>query len=281
MNFQRTIEQLFLVANSQRVKSLDLYRQANAELCDILEVESYDARVVCSEKNLSNSLFASGRLDAEYYHPKYDAVFNTLSKHKTVQLGGNQGLVSMKKSIEPGSEAYIEKGVPFVRVSDVDKFGISKPPIMVSKDIVSNIEELYLKKDTIILSKDGSVGIAYKIEKDMEVITSGALLHLTVKDSNIVLPNYLTLVLNSPIVQLQAEKDCNGAIIQHWKPSDIEKVLIPILEMSIQKEISNKVQESFCLREESQRLLHLAVKIVEMAIKIDEETALDWLKTQM
>ena len=138
-----------------------------------------------------------------------------------------------------------------------------------------------MKKDTIILSKDGSVGIAYKIEKDMEVITSGALLHLTVKDSNIVLPNYLTLVLNSPIVQLQAEKDCNGAIIQHWKPSDIEKVLIPILEMSIQKEISNKVQESFCLREESQRLLHLAVKIVEMAIKIDEETALDWLKTQM
>ena len=151
---------------------------------------------------------------------------------------------------------------------------------MVSKDIVSNIEELYLKKDTIILSKDGSVGIAYKIEKDMEAITSGALLHLTVKDTNVVLPDYLTLVLNSPIVQLQAEKDCNGAIIQHWRPSDIEKVLIPILDMSIQKEISNKVQESFWLREESKRLLDIAIKTVEMAIETDEETALNWLNTQ-
>ena len=280
MDFQRIIEQLFLQANSQRVKALDLYRQANTELCDILKVASYDEKVAYSEKNLSNSLFASGRLDAEYYHPKYDAVFNTLSKHKTIQLGGNHGLVSMKKSIEPGSEAYIENGVPFVRVSDVDKFEISSPPIMVSKDIVSNIEELYLKKDTIILSKDGSVGIAYKIEKDMEAITSGALLHLTVKDTNVVLPDYLTLVLNSPIVQLQAEKDCNGAIIQHWRPSDIEKVLIPILDMSIQKEISNKVQESFWLREESKRLLDIAIKTVEMAIETDEETALNWLNTQ-
>ena len=149
---------------------------------------------------------------------------------------------------------------------------------MLSKDIVPNIEDLYPKKDTILLSKDGSIGIAYKLEKDMEAVTSGALLHLTVKDSNVVLPDYLTLVLNSPIIQLQAERDCNGAIIQHWKPSDIEKVLIPILDMSVQQEIASKVQESFRLRAESKRLLDLAVKTVEMAIESDEESALLWLE---
>ena len=61
----------------------------------------------------------------------------------------------------------------------------------------------------------------------MEVITSGALLHLTIKNPDEILPDYLTMVLNSPIVQLQAERDTNGAIIQHWKPSEIEKVVIP------------------------------------------------------
>ena len=140
--------------------------------------------------------------------------------------------------------------------------------------------KICILKKTILLSKDGSIGIAYKLEKDMEVVTSGALLHLTVKDPNIVLPDYLTLVLNSPIVQLQAERDCNGAIIQHWKPSDIEKVLIPILDMSVQREIASKVQESFRLREESKRLLDLAVKTVEMAIESDEESALLWLESQ-
>ena len=151
---------------------------------------------------------------------------------------------------------------------------------MLSKDIVPNIEDLYPKKDTILLSKDGSIGIAYKLEKDMKAVTSGALLHLTVKDSNVVLPDYLTLVLNSPIVQLQAERDCNGAVIQHWKPSDIEKVLIPILDTSVQQEIASKVQESFRLRAESKRLLDLAVKAVEMAIETDETSALLWLELQ-
>ena len=145
---------------------------------------------------------------------------------------------------------------------------------------MDNIEDLYPKKDTILLSKDGSVGIAYKLEENIEAVTSSALLHLTVRNQNIILPDYLTLVLNSPIVQLQAERDCNGAIIQHWKPSDIEKVLIPILDMSIQQEIVEKVEESFRLRRESKRLLDVTVKSVEIAIETDEETALKWLENQ-
>lgn len=108
----------------------------------------------------------------------------------------------------------------------------------------------------------------------MQVVTSGALLHLTVKDTSQILPDYLTLTLNSQIVQLQAERDCNGAIIQHWKPSDIEKVRIPVLDTDKQKEISDKVQESFRLRKEAKRLLEKAIKAVETAIETDEETAL-------
>ena len=280
MDFQKVIEKLFLTANQKRVYARDLYEQAVGILHDHLGIKFEPQYKSYSEKTLSASFALSGRFDAEYYDPKYDALFSTLSKHKTMPLGGSRGLVSIMKSIEPGSEAYLEEGVPFVRVSDVDKYEISKPSIMLSKDIVPNFEELYPKKDTILLSKDGSVGIAYKLEKDMEAVTSGALLHLTVKDSNVVLPDYLTLVLNSPIVQLQAERDCNGAIIQHWKPSDIEKVLIPILDMSVQREIACKVQESFRLRAESKRLLDLAVKAVEMAIESDEESALLWLESQ-
>lgn len=262
-------------------KSKELYSLAVDKLNEVVGIGKWkEISPVYSIKSLINSYTSSGRLDAEYYHPKYDNLFDALSKHKTMSLSGEQGLVSIKKSIEPGSEAYQEEGVPFIRVSDVDKYGISSPPIMISKNLVPDMKELYPKKDTILLSKDGSIGIAYKVEKNMEAVTSGALLHLTIKDSNVVLPDYLTLVLNSPIVQLQAERDCNGAIIQHWKPSDIEKTLIPILDMSVQKEIASKVQESFRLREEAKHLLELAVKTVEMAIESDEESALLWLKTQ-
>lgn len=278
MKLQKTIEQLFVLANNYRVKALSLYQEADKKLNDTLQVLSYTSKIACSEKSLSNSFSISGRLDAEYYHPKYDALFDALSNHQTIPLGGQRGLVSIKKSIEPGSDAYLEEGIPFIRVSDIDKYEISTPPIRISKNLVPNIADLYPKKDTILLSKDGSIGIAYKLEEDMEAVTSGALLHLTVKDTSVVLPDYLTLVLNSPIVQLQAERDCSGAIIQHWKPSDIEKVLIPILDMPVQKEIASNVQESFRLRAESKRFLDLAVKTVETAIETNEETALNWLE---
>ena len=47
--------------------------------------------------------------------------------------------------------------------------------------------------------------------------------------------------------------------------------------MNKQKEIADKVQESFRLRKEAKRLLDNAIKAVEIAIETDEETALKWL----
>lgn len=231
-----------------------------------------------SVKSFNSSFRMCGRIDAEYYQPKYDKLFEVLERLETLPLSGENGLTNIQKSIEPGSDFYQEEGVPFVRVSDVTKFGITTPSIKLPQNVIPNIESLYPKKDTILFSKDGTVGIAYKVQEDMAMITSGALLHLTVKNANIVLPNYLALVLNSPVVQLQAERDSNGAIIQHWKPSDIEKVIIPVLNMNMQKTLSKKVQESFRLRKKSKWLLDLAIRTVEIAIEEDEEIALFWLK---
>ena len=143
---------------------------------------------------------------------------------------------------------------------------------------IYNLSELYPKKDTILFSKDGSVGIAYKMEKDDNIVTSGALLHLNVINTLEVLPDYLTLVLNSSIVQMQAERDTNGAIIQHWKPSDIEKVVIPIIDMEQQEKIAIKIKESFSLRKKSNELLDWAKRAVEIAIEQNEGVALQWLK---
>lgn len=93
-----------------------------------------------------------------------------------------------------------------------------------------------------------------------------------------ILPDYLTLVLNSPVVQMQAERDSNGAIIQHWKPSEIENVIVPVLDINKQKELSEMVQKSFALRRKSKQLLEYAKQAVEIAIEQGEDTALAWLK---
>jgi len=276
--FQEKIGQLVDQIYKRMQEAVTTYKNAQNYLNSEIGVDADFPQCTATEKTLSNSFKATGRLDAEYYQPKYDFLFEALRKVHCKPLGGESGLVHIKKSIEPGSEAYQEDGIPFVRVSDVSKYEITPPEIYLSHEVVENAESLFPKKDTILFSKDGSVGIAYKLECDEEIITSGALLHLTVKDASEILPDYLTLVLNSPVVQMQAERDSNGAIIQHWKPSEIENVIVPVLDLDKQVELSEMVQQSIALRHQSKQLLEYAKRAVEMAIEQGEDAALAWLK---
>lgn len=257
-------------------ESGNAYKKAKEILSEVIGFTSNNySSEQTAIKTFSESFASTGRLDAEYYQPKYDDLFTILRKQISKPLGQ---LVSTMKSIEPGSEYYGDAGVPFIRVSDVSITGIDNPSIMIPESVEPNIDRLYPKKDTILFSKDGSVGIAFKITEDMKAITSSALLHLRVNNTSEILPDYLTLILNSEIVQLQAERDASGAIIQHWKLSDIEKVVIPILPYDMQLEIAKKVQQSFLLRKKANDLIQIAVKAVELAIEDSEEIASKWLE---
>ena len=268
--------QLALQANVQKSyiclkQSHVLYAEAEQFLLRELSFENWQPpSKTVSRKNFSDFL-ATGRLDAEYYQPKYDALATRLNKMYTVRLGDIAGI---NKSIEPGSEEYQNEGVPFLRVADLSAEGIT--PTEIFLDPKNYADALRPMKDTILFSKDGSVGIAYKVEQDMEAITSSAILHLNVitKDIN---PDYLTLVLNSIIVQMQAERDAGGSIIQHWKPSEISAVIIPVLPAAIQSRIAEKIRESFTLRAQSQQLLALAQRAVETAIELGEAEGLEML----
>ena len=252
------------------------YDKANKILLDNLDVFDDEAKYSnINIKKKSESFNINGRIDAEYYLMKYDKFFQKLKLINTDKLGN---LVTKMKSIEPGTKYYRNEGIPFIRVSDLHKDKITETSVFLEKKDIKGIEKLFLKKDTILLSKDGSVGIAYKVEKDLEMVTSGAILHLNIIDTKKILPDYLTLVLNSDIVKLQAERDSNGAIIQHWKPSEIDNVIIPILDRNIQKKISEQVSKSFKLKRKSEELLGISKKAIEIAVEYDELKAIEFIK---
>lgn len=222
----------------------------------------------------SESFGKTGRLDAEYYQKKYDELLAFIKKGTYSRL---IDLADISKSIEPGSKAYCDDGIPFIRISDFSKYGFTTPDKYLEPHGDYDLPELYLKKDEILFSKDGSIGIAYKVEQDTKAITSGALLHLKIKKDAAIIPDYLTAVLNSDVVHLQAERDAGGSIINHWKPSEIEEILIPILPINKQQDISAKIVRSFALKHKSEQLLETAKQAVEMAIEKDEEVAIRWL----
>lgn len=268
IDFQRKIESYVNKANEIKLQYKAKYDEAEVLLLKELgfvesELETDDISVsVRSYKTVLNSR----RFDAEYFLPKYDKLLEILSHHPCKKIGE---IAPPMKSIEPGSDAYEDCGIPFYRVTNISKYGLSETDIYIDEKTYFT-EELSLKRDTILFSKDGSIGIAYKIENDEKAITSSALLHLKVIDDEI-LPDYLALVLNSMIVKLQAERDAGGSIIQHWKPDEIAEVLIPVIDKEKQEQLSSIVKESFNLKAQSEGIIDKLKEIVDTAIEMNED----------
>lgn len=280
--FQEKIEDVIRTSEKTIQASKTAYTAAENLLLETLGLKDFQpTQQNISIKSLKESFLTSGRLDAEYYQPKYEEIEG---KIKGYELGYKRlsELVSIQKSVETGSDAYAETGIPYVRVSNLTQYGISTPDICISDSYYQKnkkvLDNLKIKKDTVLLSKDGSVGIAYKVSEDLNMLTSGALLHLTLKNSDEFLPDCLALILNSEIVQKQAERDAGGSIIVHWRVAEIEKVLIPMVEKETQTQIATQIQSSFTLRQQSQKLLDIAKQAVEMAIEESEEKALMFLQ---
>ncbi len=227
--------------------------------------------------SLKDSFSKTGRLDSEYYLKKYDSLFESIVSFKHKTLGD---LVSISNNSDPGSSLYRSEGIPFIRVADITKYGLTKPNIYLPIEYAQTVK-VKPQKDTILLTKDGSIGIAYKTNEFLDIVTSGAFLHLNIKKKELILPDYLTLLLNSPIVKLQAERDSGGSIIKHWLKNQINKVIIPILDIKKQENISNIVSKSFEKREQSQKTLNMAIRIVEIAIKEGEQKAFEYLKNNI
>lgn len=273
LNFQKRIKHNFDEANKKRLKSEKLYREAEELLLEELGLKDFEpSSDSVAVRSFADSFGASGRLDAEYYQPKYDQIIAKIKSYK----GGYKELhkvAIIKKSIEPGSDAYGNYGISFLRVADLFKHELKEPEIKLSKQMFNDDElhDLLPKKDEVLLSKDGSVGIAYAMRENADFIPSGAILRL--QQITDFLPDVLALLLNSIAVKLQADRDAGGSIIQHWKPSEINAVLLPLIDDKIQKIIAEKISKSFELRSESKKLLEDAKKAVEDTIEKGEENA--------
>ena len=235
-----------------------------------------------STRNWSIRMFSefqeAGRMDAEYFLPKYDEITAAIKGY----AGGYAALgdlVDMVKGVEVGSGAYLDAGIPFVRVSNLTPFAISEEKY-ISAELYANIRHHQLRQGEILLTKDATPGIAHYLrEPPPPMIAAGGILRLWLKGAR-VNADYLTLALNSTLTRMQAERDAGGSVIRHWRPDLIAATLIPILPPALQSEIQRTVAESFALRQLSRQLLDTAKRGVEIAIEQGEPAAMAWLAAE-
>lgn len=263
--FRKQVQVIIIQAQNAFRESRRLYQKALKELSEKIGIDKlFPEGKLYYISNLSDAQNAH-RMDAEYFHPKYNIIFETVRKETEVKKLDN--LVTMKKGIEPGSEAYRDEGIPFVRVSNLGIHEITNDnQAYLEPDLYEELRSKYQPEvGEILLSKDATPGIAFFVREDQKMIISSGIMRLRSKtDINI---GYLSLVLNSPFTNVQIEKATGGSVINHWKPSEIKKTLIPVLDEEKRNKLGQLLEQSYLKRREMKQVFQEAKQIVERRIE--------------
>lgn len=268
MHKQEEIKSLFDTSFFYKQQSKQLYQEAEELLLTELGLKDHSFSHALTFTTTKKEVDQAGRYDADYFQPKYDEILEKIDQYQ----GGwdfVENIFEYKKWFEPWTEAYVEEWKNFVRVSDFSKFWLEWTDKKISEEMFDELKDNYApKKWEILFTKDWTIGISYLLKEDFEGILSWAFLRLQLKEAYKAYDKEcLTLILNSIICSLQVERFSGWALIAHLKPSDFQKLKLPLIDPQIQQLISAKVQESFRLRNESKQLLEQAKKMVEDEIE--------------
>lgn len=222
-----------------------------------------------SVKSFSESYGFSGRLDAEYYQPKYTVYTDALKTTDTVQTICN----ICEKNFIPSEDIEYN----YIELANVGSVGnINNVKKILGKELPSRARRQVKTGQVIISSVEGSLQSCALIteEYNNSLCSTG----FYVLDSDVLNSETLLILFKSEPIQALLKQRCSGTILTAITKDELLSMPLPLIDITLQREIAIKVQESFALRQQSEKLLEYAKQAVEIAIEQDEETAMKWLK---
>ncbi len=181
------------------------------------------------------------RLDAKFFDPNHselDDVFG--SRLRTATL---EEIAVIDKGVEVGKEQYIGNGIPFVRVSDVDRFnlGVNKS---ISQQVYNQFKAARIKQGDILLTKDATLGMVHHLYYEPKpMLISSGIVRLRIRDEESVPTYYLAMVLDTPITSNQIKRESSGSNISHWNLDRVRNCRVPLLSSRKMNSINDQVRQ--------------------------------------
>ncbi len=205
------------------------------------------------------------RIDAGYWQPYLEEVERSINngKYKTEKFG------SISEKIINGLDyrQFSEKGKIYLRVSNIKPHGINLQKVK-RIDLENVNKDIKLKKGNLLLTRKGTFGVAQYIEKDNDCLISSEIFKIILKKN--INPEFIKIVLNSIIGQMQFDRNKIGAIMGSLSQEAVKKIDIPIPSLSIQKKIAEKTElyyfQARKLKKEAKENLEKVKKEVEEII---------------
>jgi type I restriction enzyme M protein len=284
LSFQTTITKLIDFSYLQRNESKKFYQEAEDLLLSELGLKNWQpTEETVAVKSFAESFLFSGRLDAEYYQPKYDELYKKLETACLTKKWNLTELKNLSSTFKYGTSEpfeYIEKGVPFLRIADLQKYRFAEKDLkFISHEASQN--QASVKTGDVLISRSGTLGLAIVIPEDLNNAIYGSYFILTRPNQNLIIPSYLALYINSLVGKLQTEQANTGGIQTNLTIPVLEALSIIYPPLEIQQKLVDKVDQSYDAEDKSKQLLEIAKTAVEKAIETDEATATDWINQQL
>ena len=261
-----------LVLYSEEVlnQANEIYVSAESYLLECLGMQDFVANPdAYNIKTLKESFLESGRIDAEYYLPKYDDLERLIESFECARLSDLCTLIDHGKQppyVEGGevrvfSQKWIgDKGIDYGFIDSTEE------PMTSLSFATDNPEYVCRQNDIVYYSVGANIGYCHNYLSDVPMMP-GSFITIIRADKSKINPLYLGFVLNSFIGRTQAEKRKSGTAQPYIYPKDLKEFIIPLIRPEVQAEIAQHIQRSFALRKEASQLLEEAKLSVERAIR--------------
>ena len=274
-DFESRINGVSFYGHAKAMESKHVYSNAQNILLSELGLTDWQPKHQPTfVKNYSDTEQA-GRIDADYFQPKYEEIINTIKAYK----GGCDVLENLVDLNDKNYKPKEKQQYKYIELANITGNGeIADCMAEEGQDLPSRARRKVKTGDLIVSSVEGSLLSIALIDQEYNHALCSTGFHVI--NSKNYSSETLLVLLKSLVGQLQLRKGCSGTILTAINKEEFSKVILPIISTAKQTRIQQKVIESFTLRKQSKHLLECAKRAVEMAIEQDEKTASNWLRNK-
>lgn len=273
LDFQKEIKRVVEKAKKSLVESALEYTEAENILLQELGLSNWQPNIKNNNtKSLKESFLSNGRIDAEYYQPKYDEIEKKIKEYKNGVDTVANNFKLIKTEIEFTRDKYL-----YLEIGDVNVSNGNISPNYVDTEALPANAKINVEMGDVLVSKVRPYrgAVTFIDKKYDDLIVSGAFTVLREKSS--IKKETLCTLLKTNVYKELMMKFNVGSSYPVIRDEDILNLPIPKIPESTQESISDKVKQSFSLLSKSNQLLEAAKKAVEIAIEENEESALNYL----
>jgi hypothetical protein len=225
---------------------------------------------------------SSGRLDTEYYHPKF---YEVESKIKAKGFVLTQDICSHINYGSVPTSPYTEngEGIPYIKGLNLKNAEIVTNQL----DRIINTEGLsskvFTKKGDIVIFQMGTVGNCGVVENEQTGwIFASFTIRIRIKNQDDFNPHFVAIYIEKVARPYYLMRNiAQASIRQNTDLPTIKNIYIPLVTKDVQLLIAEKMQNGKDAKSKSKQLLEIAKTGVERAIETDEATATTWISQQL